>query len=162
MTADNLPAAARDYLAKVTTSRALYRAMFQEAIGLLRPVSSVSGEPERLESFRAAGSFARELAVGTSTARGDLQRLLNFGWITLGAKPTPRLLGHREGIAIYLIADAQAHAATGADRLVSRVVLAGLGVDSSVAVMADPSRQALSRETPADVGRGPARRWRPN
>lgn len=146
---------AQDYLARIAPSRALYRALYQEALGLLRPDSSPLHGLERMESFASIAKLARGLSVGTSTARGDLQRLVNFGWVILEKAPTPRLLGHREGVAIYLTADAVALAATSEDRLVSRIVLAGL--EPPVAISASPSAPAADPGLP---GRGVGRRWR--
>lgn len=147
---------APQYLGKVAPARALYRVLFEEAIGRLADAPM----PERLESFMSTATLAKRLGVGTSTIGGDLALLFNFGWIERAQGPAERhvrqdaprrFLGHREGITLYLIADAQALARTGEDRLVSRVVLAGLLPDI-VAQCADP---------PPPVERGVNRRWQP-
>ena len=110
------------YLASLVSCRALYREIFQEAVGLLAPVDvRATGD---LVSHRSVYALARATNVGVTTVRGDLQRLLNYGWVDSIA--APRKIGRYEGAKFYLIADVAASQITGEQGLISRIILKGL------------------------------------
>jgi hypothetical protein len=109
----------KDYLAQLVQSRALYRAMLQEALSLLPAKGTDKLEP--LESFTALATFAKQLNVSRKTLAADMRRLEHFKWVQIDGEV--RVLGRRDAEGVYLIADLAAQNATGDPRLVSDLVV---------------------------------------
>lgn len=101
---------------------------------------------QALEVHAGIGEMARALGWSQDTVRKELTRLMNFGWVQ-GVR-TPRLLGHREGHTLYLLADLAVEQVTGEQHAVSAQVL-------QLPVPSVESR----REKRAVDGRGTNRRW---
>jgi hypothetical protein len=148
MTAPKLSQRARDYLARAALSQGVYLALVEDALSLL-PAADLcrAGTLEPLESYLTGKDIAAKSGTSLTAVRGDLRRLEHFGWVRPG---TPRLLGTRDGLDLFLLADVAAHNATGATRLISREVLHRVGP-----VQAPP---AADTPEPGAV-RGPSRKW---
>lgn len=138
---------ARDYLARMTLSQGTFLALMEDALSLL-PAADVcrADALEPLESFLTGLDLARKLGVGLSTARADLRRLERFGWTR---SISPRLLGHRKGHDLFLLADVSAHNETGMLGLITREVLQKVGPHTVAAPATDEPGTA----------RGPGRKW---
>lgn len=138
-----------EYLGKLYTSRALYKLLFEEAISVLPPLAPDDEKLWKLESIRSQRDLGGMLGVSPSTVAIDLKLLENWGWLQK-KRGSLRVLGTRQGSALYLIADSAAEAATGVPGLVSLEVL---GVTREV-------QDAKAEAT--EFTRGPAREWKPD
>lgn len=119
------------YLASLGPSRALFRLLLADGLKLLPPPAGHNVEPERIESYLPLGEIATRLTVSYATARADLARLVNLRWVSRAR--SPRLLGHRHGTVLHLLADVAAQDQTGEVRLVSRLVVADLACGPAAA-----------------------------
>lgn len=128
------------YLASVAASRALYRLLLEDALSLLP--TSPNGKPERVETFMSLAAIVRTLKVSRSTVQGDMRRLENYGWVV---EREPRLLGHREGSEVFLIADDAARDATGEALVVSRLVVADIVTPKPMDPQPDPRAEWRGR-----------------
>lgn len=136
----------RDYLAAAASSRALYRAIVEDALTFLAPADESRTDLEPLESFDTLNKLAEKLGVSRSTVQGDLRRLENFGWVGGGR---PRLVGHREGSTFHLLADVRGREETGEKTLVSRSILSD--------IIAAPGPAEAPKPT---TGTGLSRKWK--
>jgi hypothetical protein len=138
------------YLASIVAARPLYKLLYEDAASMIppfdpdKPVTTV-----RLTSQLPMTELGRKLNVSPAVVGVDLQRLVNFGWIS--HRIAPRGLGSREGAKLYLMADVVALAATGVPNLVTREVL-------GLRVKVDPIAPTPT-SSPQD-SRGAKRRWK--
>ena len=139
------------YLDKLYSSRALFKALFEEAESILPPLAPGDEKRWRLESIRSQRDLGKLLGVSPSTVAIDLRRLENFGW--LQTRRNQRLLGVRQGSRLFLMADSAAEATTGVPGLISREVL---GVAQA---LQDAKAEAVHRPGAA---RGTMREWNPD
>lgn len=134
------------YVAGVASSRPLFRELVKVALGQLPSPCHGKGS-ERLIVFDSMAKLGKALGVGRTTVRGDLERLVNYRWITI--EDDGYLLGHRNGWTLNLLADVAGRDELGDDAVVSRMVISDM-------IVSEPAPQ--ERESV----RGAGRRWRPD
>lgn len=138
------------YLALMATARPLYIWLYQDAISILPPVDPEAPVYRKLEVHTGLDGIAKAIGWGRDVVRKEMARLVNYGWVQ-GAR-APRLLGHREGRRLYLLADLTAEQLLGEANVVSVNIL---GATKPVEV---ESRR--DRGVPQGLeGRGTNRKW---
>ena len=113
-----------EYLGMMGTSRALYLLLFEDAVGALPPILEGDDVSLPLATARSIASMASVLRLSRSTVRGDLSKLINFGWVR--DDRTCFFLGHRAGDRLRLLSDLAALRYTGASGLITDIVLKGI------------------------------------
>lgn len=131
------------YLSRLATARPLYCLLYREAIGVLPPPLAGACRSDPISCGLTLADLGAKLGLTRSVVGEEMRRLQAHGWV--GArKGSQRLLGHRMGAEVALLADVAAEEATGEQGVVSRVVLA---------LSATPAAEVK------DAGRGLARRF---
>jgi len=111
------------YLARLATARPLYCLLYQEALGVLPPANAGACRSDPISCGLSLAELGKRLDLTRSVVGEEMRRLTAHGWV--GArKGAQRLLGHRKGADMALLADVAAEEATGEQGVVSRVVLA--------------------------------------
>lgn len=139
------------YISKMAASRPVYIELVKRALDLLPPPGVGTGV-ERLVCFDSMAKLAKALGIGRTTVRGDLERLLNYGWLQI-TDDDGYLLGRREAGELYLLSDLAAEQALGGkQKVVSKLVLRD--------VLPKPS--SPPEQTDSSPVRGAGRQWRPD
>jgi len=110
------------YLARLASSRALYRLLFRQAESVLPPPSAGLKGFEEVSCRLSQQELAKRLGCSRSVVGEDLRRLLLHRWITRKGR-THYDLGTRVGENYYLHADVAAMEATGQKHLISNLLL---------------------------------------
>ncbi len=109
------------YLALLATARPLYVWLYRDALDVLPPVDADTPKYVALEVHTGLAGIAKGIGWSHDVVRREMARLVNYNWVQ-GAR-VPRLLGHREGHKLYLLADLAAEQHTEEQSVVSTQVL---------------------------------------